>query len=75
MFSRHPQANQQHCKKVLPDPNIPSVTHFCLPGRMAELSHTTSFLVEVFNHYEEFLGVPFPFDSYKQGMRFFYFKA
>jgi transcription initiation factor TFIID subunit 2 len=32
---------------VYPDPHVPSITHFCLPGRIKELQYTVDFLGKV----------------------------
>jgi hypothetical protein len=32
---------------LVPDPKIPSITHFCLPGRRKELANTIPFLNQV----------------------------
>eukprot|EP01114_Cavostelium_apophysatum_P018241 TRINITY_DN5605_c0_g1_i1.p1 TRINITY_DN5605_c0_g1~~TRINITY_DN5605_c0_g1_i1.p1 ORF type:complete len:784 (-),score=167.07 TRINITY_DN5605_c0_g1_i1:8-2359(-) len=42
------------------------ITSFCLPGRSRELNHTVSFLPQVFNFFEEYLGFAYPYKSYKQ---------
>ncbi|TPX68903.1 hypothetical protein SpCBS45565_g02812 [Spizellomyces sp. 'palustris'] len=39
---------------------------FCLPGRREQLEYTTSFVAQALAFFEQYLGVPFPFGSYKQ---------
>eukprot|EP01133_Synstelium_polycarpum_P013066 gene13066-15367_t len=52
--------------EIHPDPFVQNVTHFCLPHRVADLHHTVAFISQAFTFYEEYLGAPFPFSSYKQ---------
>ncbi len=51
--------------EVYPDPRVPSLTHFCLPGRSAALAHTVGFVHQALNFFEEHLGVPYPYESLK----------
>lgn len=48
------------------DPVMPEVTHFCLPGLLPILKHTTAFLHEVFEVYEDYLSCRYPYTYYKQ---------
>uniref|UniRef100_UPI00358F3A99 transcription initiation factor TFIID subunit 2 isoform X2 n=1 Tax=Myxine glutinosa TaxID=7769 RepID=UPI00358F3A99 len=41
------------------------VTHFCLPHLLPLLKHTTTFLHEIFEFYEEILTCRYPFSCYK----------
>lgn len=52
--------------EILADSQRSQLTHFCLPGRTKELSHSTSFLAKALNFYEEYLGFLFVGQSYKQ---------
>jgi hypothetical protein len=52
--------------EIVVDPNLPYITSFCLPGKSKMLAHTTAFLSQAIQSYEEFFGVKFPFESYKQ---------
>ena len=51
--------------EIYPDPSNPDITHFCLPGQMAKMSHTIQFFNKAMQICEEYLGVPFPYGSYK----------
>lgn len=53
------------CFEVYPDPIIPEVTYFCLPGLSSILKNTVQFVHEVFEYYEELLSSGFPHSSYK----------
>ncbi|XP_031558269.1 transcription initiation factor TFIID subunit 2-like [Actinia tenebrosa] len=48
------------------DPIMPEVTNFCLPGLLPYLKHTSAFLHDVFEFYEEHLSCRFPYAQYKQ---------
>ncbi|KAI0209910.1 Transcription initiation factor TFIID subunit 2 [Lamellibrachia satsuma] len=52
--------------EVLVDPNMHEVTHFCLPHLLPILKHSTAFLHEAFEFYEELLSSRFPYSCYKQ---------
>lgn len=52
--------------EVLPDAGVPLVTHFCLPGSMPVLQHTTASYRNVHQFMEDYLGNSLPYDSYKQ---------
>ncbi|ESO05362.1 hypothetical protein HELRODRAFT_191453 [Helobdella robusta] len=52
--------------EVWVDPNMHEVTNFCLPHLLPILKHTTSFLHEVFEFYEELLSTRYPYTCYKQ---------
>lgn len=41
------------------------VTHFCLPQLLPLLKHTTSYLHEVFEFYEEILTCRYPYSCFK----------
>jgi transcription initiation factor TFIID subunit 2 len=45
---------------------MPEVTNFCLPGLLAYLKHTSAFLHDVFEFYEEHLSCRYPYTQYKQ---------
>ncbi|GFN99666.1 hypothetical protein PoB_002617200 [Plakobranchus ocellatus] len=42
------------------------VTHFCLPGLMPVLKHTTSYIHQAFEFYEELMSSRYPYSYYKQ---------
>ncbi|XP_060578386.1 transcription initiation factor TFIID subunit 2-like [Ruditapes philippinarum] len=52
--------------EILVDPNMHEVTHFCLPHLKGILKHTTSYLHESFEFYEELMSSRYPFSCYKQ---------
>ncbi|XP_064625594.1 transcription initiation factor TFIID subunit 2-like [Lineus longissimus] len=52
--------------ETLVDANMHEVTHFCLPHLMPILRHSTSFLHEAFEFYEELLSMRYPYSCYKQ---------
>jgi len=55
--------------KVVPDPTLPHVTHFCLPHmNTRNVQHTIAFTAKIMVFVEEFLGVKYTdfFGSYKQ---------
>ncbi|XP_046544224.1 transcription initiation factor TFIID subunit 2-like [Haliotis rubra] len=52
--------------EILVDPNMHEVTHFCLPHLSSVLKHTTSYLHESFEFYEELLSSRYPYSCYKQ---------
>lgn len=52
--------------EVFVDPQMHEVTHFCLPGLLPLLKHSTSFLHEAFEFYEELLSSRYPYSCYKQ---------
>ncbi|CAH1772868.1 unnamed protein product [Owenia fusiformis] len=52
--------------EVLVDPNMHEVTHFCLPHLKPLLQHTTAFLHEAFEFYEELMSIRYPYSCYKQ---------
>ncbi|KAK3592160.1 hypothetical protein CHS0354_019451 [Potamilus streckersoni] len=52
--------------EILVDPYMHEVTHFCLPHLMPILKHTTGFLHEVFEFYEEVMSSRYPYSCYKQ---------
>uniref|UniRef100_A0A4W3IXC7 Transcription initiation factor TFIID subunit 2 n=1 Tax=Callorhinchus milii TaxID=7868 RepID=A0A4W3IXC7_CALMI len=51
--------------EILVDPYMHEVTHFCLPQLLPLLKHTTSFLHEIFEFYEEILTCRYPYACYK----------
>ncbi|XP_041045460.1 transcription initiation factor TFIID subunit 2 isoform X5 [Carcharodon carcharias] len=51
--------------EILVDPYMHEVTHFCLPQLLPLLKHTTSFLHEIFEFYEEILTCRYPYAYYK----------
>ncbi|PRP77764.1 transcription initiation factor TFIID subunit 2 [Planoprotostelium fungivorum] len=51
---------------VYTDPKLPMVTHYCLPGREAELKETVSFLKQAFTFFDEYLAFQYPFTTYRQ---------
>ncbi|KAJ8315654.1 hypothetical protein KUTeg_007804 [Tegillarca granosa] len=52
--------------EILVDPNMHEVTHFCLPHLSDILKHTTSYIHEAFEFYEELLSSRYPYSCYKQ---------
>ncbi|XP_033645134.1 transcription initiation factor TFIID subunit 2-like isoform X1 [Asterias rubens] len=52
--------------EILVDPVMPEVTHFCLPQLKPLLEHSTAFLHEAFDYFEECLGTRYPYSNYKQ---------
>ncbi|XP_071965911.1 transcription initiation factor TFIID subunit 2-like [Antedon mediterranea] len=52
--------------EILVDPYMPEVTHFCLPQLKPILEHSTDFIHEVFEFFEENLSSRYPFSCYKQ---------
>lgn len=52
--------------EVVVDPNMHEVTHFCLPHLTDLLKHTTSYIHEAFEFYEELLSSRNPYSCYKQ---------
>ncbi|XP_078179654.1 TBP-associated factor 2 isoform X1 [Carex rostrata] len=52
--------------EVLPDSHNNVVSHMCLSPNSPKLQHTVGFFHTVYSYYEEYLGGPFPFGSYKQ---------
>ncbi|XP_052258217.1 transcription initiation factor TFIID subunit 2-like isoform X2 [Dreissena polymorpha] len=52
--------------ETLVDPNMHEVTHFCLPHLKSILKHTTSYLHESFEFYEELMSSRYPYSCYKQ---------
>ncbi|PVD22834.1 hypothetical protein C0Q70_16090 [Pomacea canaliculata] len=52
--------------ETLVDPNMHEVTHFCLPHLMSVLKHTTSYLHQSFEFYEELMSSRYPYGCYKQ---------
>ncbi|GFU31093.1 transcription initiation factor TFIID subunit 2 [Nephila pilipes] len=52
--------------EVYVDPQMHEVTHFCLPRLLPLLKHSTSFLHEAFEFYEELLSSRYPYSCYKQ---------
>ncbi|CAH2285827.1 transcription initiation factor TFIID subunit 2 isoform X1 [Pelobates cultripes] len=51
--------------EILVDPYMHEVTHFCLPQLLPLLKHTTSYLHEVFEFYEEILTCRYPYSCFK----------
>ncbi|KAE8599565.1 hypothetical protein XENTR_v10017233 [Xenopus tropicalis] len=51
--------------EVLVDPYMHEVTHFCLPQLLPLLKHTTAYLHEVFEFYEEILTCRYPYSCFK----------
>ncbi|KAM4864852.1 LOW QUALITY PROTEIN: transcription initiation factor TFIID subunit 2-like, partial [Thomomys bottae] len=51
--------------EILVDPYMHEVTHFCLPQLLLLLKHTTSYLHEVFEFYEEILTCRYPYSCFK----------
>uniref|UniRef100_T1JF23 Transcription initiation factor TFIID subunit 2 n=1 Tax=Strigamia maritima TaxID=126957 RepID=T1JF23_STRMM len=52
--------------EIFVDPHMHEVTHFCLPQLLPILKHTTRFLHESFEFYEELLSSRYPYTCYKQ---------
>ncbi|KAJ8032786.1 Transcription initiation factor TFIID subunit 2 [Holothuria leucospilota] len=52
--------------EIFVDPTMPEVTHFCLPGLKSILMHSTAFLHEAFEFYEDTLAATYPYSCYKQ---------
>ncbi|XP_035219613.1 transcription initiation factor TFIID subunit 2-like [Stegodyphus dumicola] len=52
--------------EIFVDPQMHEVTHFCLPRLLPLLKHTTNFLHEAFEFYEELLSSRYPYSCYKQ---------
>ncbi|ESP05566.1 hypothetical protein LOTGIDRAFT_228096 [Lottia gigantea] len=52
--------------EILVDPNMHEVTHFCLPHLSGILKHTTGYIHEAFEFYEELLSSRYPYSYYKQ---------
>ncbi|RUS71095.1 hypothetical protein EGW08_021141, partial [Elysia chlorotica] len=52
--------------EILVDPKMHEVTHFCLPGLMPVLKHTTSYIHQAFEFYEELMSSRYPYSYYKQ---------
>ncbi|KAK7101291.1 hypothetical protein V1264_024091 [Littorina saxatilis] len=48
------------------DPTMHEVTHFCLPHLTSILKHTTSYLHQSFEFYEELMSSRYPYGCYKQ---------
>ncbi|CAG0908633.1 unnamed protein product [Cyprideis torosa] len=42
------------------------VSHFCLPHLLPLLKHCAQYVHSMFEFYEEILGMPYPYGSYKQ---------
>ncbi|XP_062509199.1 transcription initiation factor TFIID subunit 2-like isoform X2 [Corticium candelabrum] len=51
--------------EILPNPAVPEITHFCLPGLMPLLEDTTAFFKDVYGYFEDVLSTRFPYSSYK----------
>lgn len=47
------------------DPNMHEVTHFCLPHLTEILKHTTNYIHQAFEFYEELLSSRYPYTCYK----------
>ncbi|XP_059158232.1 transcription initiation factor TFIID subunit 2-like [Physella acuta] len=52
--------------EILVDPKMHEVTHFCLPKLMPVLKHTTSYIHQAFEFYEELMSSRYPYSYYKQ---------
>ncbi|XP_015908116.2 transcription initiation factor TFIID subunit 2 [Parasteatoda tepidariorum] len=52
--------------EIFVDPHMHEVTHFCLPQLLPHLKHSTKFLHEAFEFYEELLSSRYPYSCYKQ---------
>ncbi|KAK3736334.1 hypothetical protein QZH41_020807, partial [Actinostola sp. cb2023] len=52
--------------EIYVDPIMPEVTNFCLPGLLSHLKHTSAFIHDVFEFYEEHLSCRYPYSQYKQ---------
>ncbi|CAG0916730.1 unnamed protein product [Notodromas monacha] len=52
--------------EIYVDPNIPEVTHFCLPHLKPLLKFVARFLPAIFEFYEDVLGTPYPYAGFKQ---------
>ncbi|KAH9489969.1 Transcription initiation factor TFIID subunit 2, partial [Bulinus truncatus] len=52
--------------EILVDPKMHEVTHFCLPKLMPILKHTTSYIHQAFEFYEELMSSRYPYSYYKQ---------
>lgn len=51
---------------VVPDPNVPYNTFFCLRGLRPQVAHCTKVVVEAMNFFQNILGLDsFPYDSYQ----------
>ena len=51
--------------EALPDPKVPGVTHFCLPGLKTHLQHTIAVYQVVHEFAERTLDAEFPFESHQ----------
>ena len=51
--------------EMYPDAVLPNTTYFCLPGMMPMVKHTVKFLHKAYHFYEQYLGSPFPYPSFK----------
>eukprot|EP01134_Creolimax_fragrantissima_P007396 CFRG7396T1 len=51
---------------LLQDKTFPAMTSFCLPGLLPQLTNTVSIMARAFDFFTDYLGVKFPFRSYKQ---------
>ena len=52
--------------EIYPDPNMPDVTHFCLPHLLPLLKFTVKWLEECFQFFERALKSKYPYSCYKQ---------
>ncbi|KNC53714.1 transcription initiation factor TFIID subunit 2 [Thecamonas trahens ATCC 50062] len=51
--------------EVVQDPRLPFVTTFCLPGEAERAVHTAAALYDIFEFYEDYLGLPYPHENFK----------
>ncbi|XP_078318592.1 transcription initiation factor TFIID subunit 2-like isoform X6 [Crassostrea virginica] len=51
--------------EIYVDPNMHEVTHFCLPHLTEILKHTTNYIHQAFEFYEELLSSRYPYTCYK----------
>jgi transcription initiation factor TFIID subunit 2 len=52
--------------EIYVDPQMPEVTHFCLPQLKNLLKHVSRFLPSAWQFYEQVLGTKYPYSCYKQ---------
>ncbi|KAL5016218.1 hypothetical protein ScPMuIL_005807 [Solemya velum] len=52
--------------EILVDPYMHEVTHFCLPHLSGILKHTSGYIHEAFEFYEELMSIRYPYSCYKQ---------
>ncbi|BFZ20925.1 hypothetical protein BsWGS_23965 [Bradybaena similaris] len=52
--------------EILVDPKMHEVTHFCPPKLLPVLKHTTGYIHQAFEFYEELMSSRYPYSYYKQ---------